>query len=116
MSLNAIDIEQSRAKISATAKVMLSGECSFIEGVRAICGLFKRARIDQAAEPFVTFVAIDSETDAVPIGAVREKWHPEAKLKLAAEWNDAERYAKLTGEPACREAITWVEQHPTYGS
>jgi hypothetical protein len=116
MSLNAIDIEQSRERIGMTAKAMLSGECSYIEGVRTICGLLPGARIDQFAEPFVTLVAVDSETDAVPVGRFRELWHPDAKIKFEAKWNEAENYAKSVGEPACRAAIAWVERHPTYGS
>ncbi len=116
MSLNAIDIEQSRERIGAAAKAMLSGECSYIEGVRTICGLFQKARIDQFDEPFVTFVAIDSETDAVPIGRFREQWHPDAKIKFEAEWSKAESYARSVGEPACQATVAWVERHPTYGS
>jgi len=53
MSLNAIDIEQSRERIGAAAKAMLSGECSYIEGVRTICGLFQKARIDQLTSPLL---------------------------------------------------------------
>ncbi|MBB5699172.1 DUF2489 domain-containing protein [Sphingomonas yantingensis] len=116
MSLNAIDIEQARERISVMANAMLSGDCSYIEGVRTICGLFQRARVDRFAEPFITFVAIDSETDAVPVSKVREQWHSDAKVKFETEWNEAESYAKLVGEPACRAAIAWVRQHPTYGS
>ena len=116
MSLNAIDIERSRERIGTTANAMLSGECSYIEGVRAIYGLFEEARIDGFAEPFVTFVAIDSETDAVPIGRFLEQWHPDAKLKFATGWIEAENYARSFGEPACRATIAWVEQHPVYGS
>lgn len=116
MSLNGIDIEQTRERIGVAAKAMLSGECSYIEGARTICELFQRARIDQFAEPFVTFVAIDSETDAVPVAKVREQWHPDAKIKFETEWSKAESYAKSVGEPACWATIAWVERHPTYGS
>ncbi len=82
MSLNAPEIEQCRQAISAMAEAMLSGDCSYIEGVRAIFGLLKDAHIDQFDEPFVTFVAIHSETDAVPVGKFREQWHPEAKVRF----------------------------------
>lgn len=116
MSLNAIEIEQCRARIGATAKAMLSGECSYIEGARTICGLFHDARVDQFAEPFLKFVAINSETDAVPVGRFLAQWNSEAKMKYQAEWGEAESYAQAAGEQACREAIVWVEQHPTYGS
>jgi len=116
VSLNAPEIEQSREQISVTAKAMLSGNCSYIEGVRAIRGLFESACIDQFDEPFVAFVAIDSETDAVPVGRFRELWQPDAKVRFKEEWSQAEDYAQSLGEPACRAVIAWIERHPTYGS
>ncbi|MEE4451201.1 hypothetical protein [Novosphingobium resinovorum] len=116
MSLNAIEIERCRAEIGATARAMLSGECSYISGARAICGLFQGARVDGFAEPFLRFVAINSETDAVPVGTAIARWHPDAKIKHQAEWDEAESYAKAIGEPACRAAVIWVDEHPTYGN
>ena len=116
MSIDAIEIEQARERIGTTAREMLADDCSYIEGSRQIVALLHRARIDQFTQPFVVFVAIDSETDAVPIGELREGWHPEAKIKLQPEWDEAENYAKTYGQSACREAIAWVQQHPSYGS
>ncbi|MGY2735707.1 hypothetical protein [Sphingomonas sp. UYP23] len=114
MSINAPYIEQMRAKIIDTARRMLAGQLPYIEGVRAICEMLSDARLSNLEEPFVGFTAVDSETDAVPIGDVRERWHPEAKIKLAAEWERAELYAKSICEPACRAAIEWLEAHPTF--
>ncbi len=74
------------------------------------------ARLDRFEEPFVAFVAITSETDAVPIGELRERWHADARTKLEPEWAKAEQYAKDVGEPACREAVAWIAAHPSWVS
>jgi hypothetical protein len=116
VSINAPEIERYRQQISATAQAMLSGDCSYIEGVRAMRGLFESGHVDQFEEPFVAFVAIDSETDAVPVGRFREQWHPDAQMRFAEAWGEAEAYARALGEPACRAAIAWLKLHPTYGS
>jgi hypothetical protein len=112
MTIDATEVEQLRTRISDTAQCMLDGRCSYIEGTRQILGMFDKARIDRLSEPFITFVAIGSATDEVPVGALREGWHPEAKIKLAAKWADAERDAKRLGEAACRDTIAWVAAHP----
>lgn len=114
MSIDAPYIEQMRAKIIDTARRMLAGQLSYIEGVRGICGMLSDAQLDNLEEPFVGFTAIDSETDAVPIGDIRERWHPEVKIRLAAEWEQAELYAQSISEPACKAAIEWLEAHPTF--
>lgn len=116
MSINFAEIEQARARIVDTAQEMLAGRISYIEGTRAICGMLNAARLDQLQDPFVNFTAIDSETDAVPVGDVRERWHPDARLKLAAEWDSAEVYARSIGEPSCKAAIAWLDANPFVAS
>jgi hypothetical protein len=116
MGLNAIEIEQSRKEIAATAEAMLVDDCSYIEGTRTICGLLDRAQVDQFEEPFVTFVGINSETDFVPLGWLREHWHAGTRGKNEAEWSEAEKWAATYGEGACREAISWVGLHSACGN
>jgi hypothetical protein len=100
MSINDGYIALTRQRIAETAETMLSGQCSYIEGARRIDDMLDSARLDRFEKPFITFVAIASETDAVPIGELREQWHVEARKKLEPEWAEAERYAKDVGEPA----------------
>ncbi|EJU10840.1 hypothetical protein LH128_21800 [Sphingomonas sp. LH128] len=78
--------------------------------------MFQSARVDGFAEPFLRFVVINSETDAVPVGTAITRWHPDAKLKHQADWDEAESYAKAVGEKACHDVVLWVDLHPTYGS
>lgn len=101
---------RSRARIITTAKQMLTGECSYLEGSRIISDLLTAADIDRQVEPFVTFVAIESQTDHVPLGRVRELWSSEAVAKLTPEWNEWEARAMEDGEVACRRAIAMLTQ------
>jgi hypothetical protein len=112
MSFSAYYVQQCRDRITELAQTMMNGERPYIEGIRLILDLTNPARLDQIEEPFVNFLAIYSQTDDIPVGELREKWHPEAKIKLGPEWAKAEEYAKTFGEPACREAITWLAAHP----
>lgn len=99
-----------RAKISDALKLMLAGQVSFIEGARIVNGWSHNAGFDRLSEPFVTFVAIDSETDDVPIGKVRELWAADAVAKHTEEWERAEAWAKQCGEPACHLALALIAQ------
>jgi hypothetical protein len=112
MSIDIDHIQKMRARIVDTAQCMLNGDCSFIEGIREIWGLLDDAGLDWREEPFLSFVALGGATDNVPIGEVRERWHPEAQIKHAQEWADAERYAKTYGQPVCRDVIEWLAKHP----
>lgn len=92
-------------KLVETLGQMLGGTVSFIEGSRIVSSRAKAAGYDTLSEPWVAFVAIDSETDAVPVGKVRDLWQPEAVAKQADEWAKAEAWAKQYGEAACLEVL-----------
>jgi hypothetical protein len=89
---------------------MLAGQLSYIEGARIVNGWSHDAGIDRLSVPFVTFVAIDSETDAIPLGEVRDLWASDAVAKHSAEWERSEAWAKQHGELACREALALLGQ------
>lgn len=54
----------------------------------------------------MTFVAVDSETDALPIGQIREMWHPST---VHAE-DEKVRQAELTYHAAVNDACEAVLQ------
>ena len=94
-----------REKLIETLEAMMGGKLSFIEGSRIVSRLIETAGYDRLSDPLVTFVAIDSETDAVPMGQVRDLWHPDAVAKHEKKWSQSEAWAKQVGEPACPEAL-----------
>jgi hypothetical protein len=112
MGSNAASIKHCRERIADTARAMLEGQISYIEGSRLILTVASGADVDRYEDPFVAFIGIDSETDDVPVGQLREMWYPPAKLQLESKWAEAENYAKQIGEAACREVLVWLDSNP----
>ena len=54
-------------------------------------------------EDLTVFVAIDSETDHLPLGKVRELWSQAALERLEPEIAEAEAWAKEYGVRACEK-------------
>lgn len=100
-----------RRQVVLTAQAMLDGQLSFLIGSRRLAAL--RHEIDMAANDadFLVFVAIDSETDALPLGAVREHWNQGALARLEPEVEAAEHWASSVGGDACRSLIARFGEH-----
>lgn len=98
-------VKSVRKRVVDTAKSMLDGQLSFLEGARALSSLRHEAAVRDDDPDFMAFVAIDSETDELPIGAVRQHWSKEALDKLDYECKDAEIWAKKFGTEACESLI-----------
>ncbi|WP_143151683.1 hypothetical protein [Burkholderia ubonensis] len=63
-----------RRQVVSTAQAMLDGQLSFLIGSRRLASLRHEANAAADDTDFLVFVAIDSETDALPLGAPREHW------------------------------------------
>ena len=94
-----------RRQVISTAQAMLEGQLSFLIGSRRLAAL--RHETDAAADEadFLVFVAIDSNTDALPLGSVREHWDQGALARLEPEIEEAEHWALTVGADACRSLI-----------
>lgn len=97
--------EEARLEIAATARRMLDGNLSFIEGARQIVALRDAAGLHYFDPDIVRFVAIDSETDTLPFGDVRKLWAPAALEKLQPKMDRSEQWARKTGAPHCQNLI-----------
>lgn len=100
-----------RRQVVSAAQAMLDGQLSFLIGSRRLAAL--RHETDTAADDadFLIFVAIDSETDALPLGAVREHWDPGALAGLEPEIEEAENWASIVAADACRSLIARFGEH-----
>jgi hypothetical protein len=100
-----------RRQVVSTALAMLDRQLSFLIGSRRLAAL--RHETDTAADDpdFLVFVAIDSETDALPLGAVREHWDQCALARLEPEIEEAERWASTVGADACRSLVARFGEH-----
>lgn len=94
-----------RRQVVDTASAMLEAHTSFLAGARKLAALRHDAGVDDNDPDFMVFVAIDSDTDALPIGAVRAHWHEDALARLESEIEAAEAWAFEHGAAACASLI-----------
>jgi hypothetical protein len=87
-----------------TARDMLQGNLSFIEGSRVLGQTAYTAGLDRDPD-FVTMIAIDSETDSLPVERVRTLWDAGALSRIEDEITKAEEWARKCGETACRSIV-----------
>ena len=95
----------SRQQIVEVAKSMLAGDLSFIKGARKISRLSFAAHLRDDPD-ILPFVAIDSETDTLPVDEdVRRFWAASALEKLQPEIEKAELWARKVGSDHCQKLI-----------
>jgi hypothetical protein len=95
---------EARKEMMRTAQAMLSGALPFIEGAIRIDAL--RIGLSDQDPLLRPFVLIASETDALPLGKVRDLWAPQALAELQPSLDDAEAWAEEVGRPACEGLIS----------
>jgi len=82
---------------------MLSGEVDILVGSRRMADLGRRLSLtDPAAPEVATFVAIDSELDDLPMGAVRGRWAAEALAEADGRRDAYLGQIRALIENACR--------------
>jgi hypothetical protein len=91
-------------KVVAAAQSILSGELGVVAGARQLCGLAHQVGADRDPD-FIVFIGIDSESDHLPIGEVRQQWNPDALLAKDAELADYEARVRERAFAACRSLI-----------
>jgi hypothetical protein len=100
--------EQIRVRILRIARQLVAGEIGVIAASREL-GYLRHEVEPQLANLLVTFTAIDSETDALPVGDVRKEWSPEALKRRDKEIADAEGFYRDTAINAATELIRLLE-------
>jgi hypothetical protein len=90
--------------IVAAAQSILSGELGVVAGARQLCGLGHQVGAGHDPD-FIVFIGIDSESDHLPIGEVRQRWNPDALLAKDAGLADYETRVRERAFAACRSLI-----------
>ncbi|MBP6014624.1 MAG: hypothetical protein KBA31_20520 [Alphaproteobacteria bacterium] len=93
-----------RMEIASIARLMLDGDETFILGSRRICALRFAADL-QDDEDIVPLVAVDSETDSLPLGSAQNLWQPQALDALRAEISRAEAWAQGVTVKHCENLV-----------
>jgi hypothetical protein len=101
-----LTIERGRDRLVEAARAILRGDLGVIAGARVI----NRLRHEVAAHPadpdFLRFVAIDGDTDDLPVEAAeRERWEPGALAAKDAEIVEAEAHWREAAEEGCRRLV-----------
>nr|WP_315249682.1 DUF2489 domain-containing protein [uncultured Duganella sp.] len=99
-------LEYLRIQVVQTAQAMLAGETSYILGARKLDSLRHEISGMDGDPDFMVFVAIASETDGLPLGAVREHWDTLALGELQPEIDAAEAWAQSHAELVCAKLVT----------
>ena len=98
-------VSEVRSRIVKIAQLLLDEKLSYIEGARQICSLRVDAEVPERDSDFDAFIVIESETDDLPIGSVREHWSATALRKLGPEIEEAEHWAREIGTEASHALI-----------
>lgn len=99
-----------RQQVVDTARAMLERQLSFLAGTRNLVALRHDAGVAENDPDFMVFVAIDSATDELPIGTVRDRWNQQSLARLAPEIKAAEAWACDKGAVACVSLIARFAQ------
>jgi hypothetical protein len=97
-------------KIWARAVDLLEGRLGVIDAARELSRLAYWTDLRSDAD-LTTFVAIDSETDALPVGNVRQYWSAEALQRKDPEIRHAEqlyRQAALEAAERLTKRFAWA--------
>jgi len=76
---------RSPVEIATVARKALDGEIDIIEGCRLLVKLASRLEVSES-DALKTIIAIESETEALPLGEFRSLWNPESLAKKDAEF------------------------------
>jgi Protein of unknown function (DUF2489) len=102
------DRTRAKTQILSFAKQLLSGQLGVIAASRELSPLRHEVETE-VAEVLVAFTAIDSETDALPIGEVRQHWSPEALERKDREITQAEEYYRDKAIEAATRLLQLLE-------
>jgi hypothetical protein len=103
-------IDDAPERAIAIARGILAGEIGVIEGSRALSSMLWEFGTDMT-DQFSPFVAIDSETDDLPAGAVRDLWEVDALARKDLEIGRCEKLYRTQTFEACKVLIRQLKSN-----
>lgn len=91
-----------RKWVADAAEALLSGRLGIIEGSRLIKALLPTVSSDPFDPDFSIFVAIESETDALPVGKTRDLWDARVLPEMDSQIQQAEARYRDAALSACK--------------
>lgn len=104
--MNEEDLREIRRQVTA----FLNGEARPVETAVALFG-YHDDSIEPAAlrDALLAFVAVASETDAIPLGDRRALWHPDVREAEDRKHDAAQAWAHPIVEQACLQIVAATE-------
>ena len=99
------------SRLVATCGDVINGRVSVIETAKYLSYLRTWFRADSDPD-FLTFTAIDSETDHLPVGDERKHWSEEALLQKDVDIRKAEAFYSEVAKEAAANLIKKYEIEP----
>ena len=97
--------EHRRRRALEIARNLAGKEISSVEAVRALTPLIRADPTLVSREDRKTMIGIESEVDDLPVGGVREVWHPDALLEKDKEIERCERQYGLSVRSICERLV-----------
>jgi hypothetical protein len=102
---SATQIATPQQRVVETASAILRGELGVIQGARLLCSLQARVSSVHHDPDFLPFIVIDTETDHLPVGDVRQHWAPDALARKDIEIHATEDFYRATAFTGCQRLI-----------
>lgn len=101
---------QQREQVLSTARMMLNGDLGIIQGARILTTLRHHVTDEDHDADFMPFIGIESETDHLPLGTVRQHWSEAALLTKDARIQEAEDFFRDAALSACIRLVERFER------
>lgn len=98
-------VEKQRKRAVAVAMGMLDGSIHYLEGAIELSFLRFEVDLPEDDNDFLTFAAIASEIDHLPIGKQRQYWSQEALERHEAEIQKFNNWAKDISLSECKSIV-----------
>ena len=99
-----------RAEMRGIAQRFLTGEIGVIAASRQLSPFWDMVQDDELEPHIRAFVGINSETDAFPIGEVRQHWAPEALEREDKKIVEAEAHWRAWGREAAEAIVKLLKE------
>lgn len=98
-------IEKQRKRAAEVASGMLDDSIHYLEGAIELSSLRFEVGLPEDDKDFLTFTAVSSEIDHLPIGSPRQYWSQEALDRHEPEIQKSIKWAKEVSLSECKSIV-----------
>ena len=98
-------VAMQRRRVADLARRILASEIDVLDGSSQIADLRYELDVDEKDNDLMAFALVQSETDALPIGAEAQNWSEEALARKESELIRAREWAFKTVHVGCENLV-----------